>query len=146
MTRVAALMTVAALALCGCGATSLSANQLRSQAARLCTATTRQINRIPTPTSPAGGAQFLRIGLAALTPELQALRTLRPPGDLAHDYSTALTTTARELAALHSTLRVLEGGGDPVILIKALQRRLRPLEARANGAWRALKIDACVNR
>ena len=57
-----------------------------------------------------------------------------------------MQATADELGALRATLRQLEAGGDPVSLIKALQRRLAPLESEANGAWQALEIPGCINR
>ncbi len=146
MNRVAALLAVAALALCGCGSSSLSTRQLRSAATRICTTATRRIDRIPTPTSPAGGELFLQQGIAAVTPELTALRKLAAPNDLKQAYSTALRATTQELQALRTTLRQLQAGGDPVILIKTLQQRIAPLETQANAAWQTLEITACLNR
>jgi hypothetical protein len=148
VTRAAALGPIAALALAlgGCGSSSLSTPQLRSAATRICAAATRRIDRIPTPTSPTGGTLFLKQGVAALTPELTALRRLSPPTDAARVYSTALTATSKELDALRTTLHELEAGGDPVTLIKTLQHLLTPLESQANSAWETLQIPGCISR
>jgi hypothetical protein len=146
MRRDAVLATVVGLALCGCGSSSLSKTQLHDQATRICTTADRRTNRIPTPSSPAGGATFLAQGAAALTPELKGLEVLRPPRDVAHVYSTALRASSAELSALRATLAQLDRGGDPVSSIRALQHKLAPMEARANGAWQTLAISACVNR
>ena len=51
-----------------------------------------------------------------------------------------------ELAALRSSLKGLRAGNDPVVAIKTLQQQLIALEQRANGAWRTLKVPACVSR
>ncbi len=139
---VLALIVVASLS--GCGAGSLSASQLRSAATRICSRTQRQTARIPTPSLPSQGASYLSRGLAALAGELTALRTLRPPGDLAGQYRDGLAATAGELHALDSTLKRLNAGDDPVAAIRALQRRLGALELRAQDTWRALEIPICA--
>jgi hypothetical protein len=146
MTRALILASLAALSICACGSSSLSLQQLRSQASRPCRVATRELDRVATPSSPEGEAQFLRRGIGALAPELRALRSLRPPSDLAHDFADALGASAGELAALRESAHRLATGGDPVVSIKTLQVRLAPLEAKANGAWAALAIPACTSR
>jgi hypothetical protein len=135
-----------ALALGGCGSSSLSTTQLSRDASRICTTANQHTDRIPAPTSSAGSARFLAQGAAALSPELTGLRALRPPSDLAPVYATAIGASARELSALRVTARQLTGGDDPVSAIRTLQRRLAPLESRGDDAWRTLKISACLNR
>jgi hypothetical protein len=146
MRRVVVLASFAALALGACGSSSLSMAQLRSQASRPCRAATRQLSRIRTPASPKGEAEFLKLGVAALAPELRALRRLRPPSDLDHDFANALGASARELAELRQSARRLATGGDPVVSIKMLQVRLAPLETTADSAWTRLGITACLSR
>ena len=133
-----------ALALTGCGSSSLSATQLRSGAGRICAIAQRRTARIPTPTAPSGGARYLGRGIAALNPELVALRTLHPPSDMAPDYRAALAATAAEVRALRSTVKGLRAGNDPVVAIKILQQRLAPLETRAGAAWRSLNLPVCA--
>jgi hypothetical protein len=145
MTRAVVLASLAALSLCACGGSSLSTQQLRAQALRRCRVAARQLARIPTPISPKGEAEFLRRGVAALAPELRALRRLRPPGELEHDFANALGASARELAALALSAHRLATGGDPVVLIRTLQVQLAPLEAKANSAWATLGIPACAS-
>lgn len=144
--RVAAFCALISLCAAGCGATSLSTQELRSQATTLCTAARHQTDRIAAPSSPAGGGLFLSKGIAVLDPELRGLRQLQPPNGLAQVYSTAVSSFSQKLDALHQAARAVAGGGDAVIAIKALQQRLTPLEAQEDGAWRALEIPACLNR
>ncbi|HEY2317264.1 MAG TPA: hypothetical protein VGH67_03120 [Solirubrobacteraceae bacterium] len=134
-----------ALALAGCGgSSSMSAQQLRTKAARACTAATQRLDRIPTPKVPSEGAAFLRRGIAALGPEVAALSTLQP-GDLGTQWGRARAATEQELKALQASLNGLRAGNDPVVAIKTLQAQLAPLETRASTAWLALKIPACVD-
>lgn len=81
-----------------------------------------------------------------LTPELTQLRALRPSSDLVRDYSTALEAFSQKLSALNVAVRSLKKQDDPVFTVKALERRLGPIESRENRAWGALKIPACVNQ
>jgi hypothetical protein len=134
---------LAAVLLAGCGSNALSDSQLRSRAGRICALATQRTGRIPTPTLPTQEAQFLSRGIAALTPELNALRRLRPPGDMAGDYRDAVEAIGSELAALRSTLKGLRAGNDPVVAIKTLQQELAPAETKASIAWSALDLQAC---
>jgi len=128
----------------GCGAHSLSDRQLRTRATRICSLATQRTDRIATPTLPSEGARFLGRGIAALTPELTALRKLRAPGDMTDDYRNALAATAKQLAVLRSTLNGLRAGNDPVVAIKTLQQELAPAESQADSAWMALDLPACL--
>jgi hypothetical protein len=140
------LAALAAAALVGCGSTPLSTTQLRNQATHVCIVAGKVTDRIPAPSSPAGGAAFLARGAAVLGPELQALRALKPPSDLAQVYTTSLSAFTHKLDALAATIHNLNAGGDPVIAIKTLEQRLEPIEVQENTAWQTLQIPACVNR
>jgi hypothetical protein len=144
--RRATPVVVIALALAGCGTSSPSARQLRAAATRACISASVRTERIATPLLPSGGAGFLRQGLAVLAPELAQLRRLRAPSDLALTYATALRSSASLRALLAAALQSLEHGADPVSTVQALQRRLAPVEAQENAAWRALDVPACLNR
>lgn len=139
-------LALAALTGCGGGNSGLSANDLRTQATRLCTVARQQTDRIPTPASPAQAAAFLNRGLAVLEPELKALRQLHPSGDFSQVYRTAIEASAQKVSAIRGAAGALAGGGDPVTTMKALQTQLATLESQENGAWQALEIPACLNR
>jgi hypothetical protein len=135
-----------ALTVAGCGGSSgMSARQLRAGATRACTAATQRLSAVPTPKLPSDGAAFLRGGIAALKPELAALATLHPDGELGKQFDRAQDATRHELAALRSSLKGLKAGNDPTVAIKTLQAQLLPLERQATSAWLALKIPACVD-
>jgi len=141
---VAALAALVTLG--GCGGSSLSAHDLRADVTRSCTIGETRTNRITAPTSPAAGATFLRRGLAVLTPELDALRSLHPPGGLASNYDAAVDAFGGEVNAIRATFAQLGHGGDPLLRFPALARLLAPLETRENAAWQSLGIPACVQR
>jgi hypothetical protein len=138
---VAALLVVFLLA--ACGSTSVTDSQLRVRAGRICTLAARRTDRIATPATPGQEAAFLSRGIAAMAPELTALRRLRAPGDMADEYRDAVEATGTELAALRSTLKGLRAGNDPVVAIKTLQQQLAPAEAKASRAWTTLELPAC---
>lgn len=130
----------------GCGSTPLSLTQLRTQATRICLGGSEQTAQIPAPRTPQAGAAFLRRGATVLRPELAQLRTLKPSGQAAADYSSALNAFSRELADVTSAARTYSRQSDPAAALQTLQRHLAPLEVRANHAWRTLQIPACVSR
>ncbi len=140
--RLAAALLVAAL-LAGCGSTALTDSQLRTRAGRICTLATQRTDHIATPRMPTQEAAFVSRGIAAMTPEVTALRRLRAPGDMADDYRDAVEAIAAELTALRSTLKGLKAGNDPVVAIKTLQQQLAPAEFTAGIAWSALELPAC---
>jgi hypothetical protein len=140
------LAVLAVLACSGCGSKPLSSTQLVSQGTRVCALAGRQTDFIASPKSPAGTTAFLKRGIAVLTPELAALKALKPPSDVADVYSTAIGSFSQKLAALKDTLHALNHGEDPVLALKALQLKLAPIESQENGAWQALQLPACLNR
>jgi hypothetical protein len=142
----AVVETVAALALAGCGGSSASISHFRTQAGRVCARALAQDVRIAPPARQAATAAFLRRGIGVLRPELAELRTLRAPGAQAGAYLAALSSLARELTILTSTVHDLDRGADPLPTIKTLQRKLAPVEADGDAAWRTLGIPACVHR
>lgn len=134
---------MAAILVAGCGSHTLTDSQLRTRATRICRLAARRTDRIATPTSPGQEAEFLNRGIAALTPELTALKRLSAPDDMSGDYRAAVDATGAELAALRSTRKGLRAGNDPVVAIKTLQQELTPAEAKASSAWTTLELPAC---
>ncbi|MFZ1994068.1 MAG: hypothetical protein WAU75_08155 [Solirubrobacteraceae bacterium] len=135
-----------ALATAGCGGSDvMSAHQLRTGAARVCTVTAQRLNRIPTPQIPSEGAVFLRRGIAAVAPELAALSAMHPDGELGVHFRQAVSATEQELKVLQSSLRGLKAGNDPIVAIKTLQVQLAPLEAKSRAAWAALGVPGCAD-
>jgi len=142
----ATLAMLAAAMAVGCGSSPLSASDLRQQASAICSRADRQITRIPTPGSEGAGNSFLKQGIAALDPELNDLKTLKPPADEAEVYQSGIKALGAELDAVKSATAKLDQGADPVRTFRQLQDTLAPLETDADNAWRALSITACVSR
>ncbi len=136
-----ALSVLAAIMLAGCGG-GLTAAQLRRQATQVCDRAADQTAAIRLPKAPSGGQRFLAQGIAVLAPEIDALRSLGGHGAIV----TAVAAMQAELAALRSSLKGLREGADPVVAIKTLQHHLKGREQRADGAWRTLRVSACISR
>jgi hypothetical protein len=143
---IAALALTLTLAVASCGSSSQSIGRLRGQATRICQGALAQSDRIAAPSLASGTAAFLRRGTYVLGPELAQLRALRPPSDQADTYSAALAAASRQLTILDGTIHQLDGGADPLSLIKTLQRRLAPTESAQDAAWRTLGVPACLSR
>jgi hypothetical protein len=141
-----AVAVAVAVLVAGCGSSRLTPTQLRTRATAFCIVAGRQTNRIATPASPAQGADFLRRGIAVLTPELAGLRTLKAPDELAQVYSSSIQAFSQKLDALKAAVHEMDSGANPVTAMTALQQRLSPIESAEDGAWRALEVPACVNR
>jgi hypothetical protein len=142
----AALPVLGVLLVSGCGGQPLSSSQLATQATRVCQLAAQQTERIPTPSDPAGSVLYLKRGLAVMAPELEQLRKLRPPDDVADVYRVSLTSFSKKLGYMRDTTRDLARGEDPVIAMRTLQQDLAPIENQENGAWQTLQITACLNR
>jgi hypothetical protein len=147
LATVLALTIVAALAIAGCGSTDPpSLTQLRAQGSQICSNASRRMERIGTPASEAGGKAFLTRGIGVLGPELGQLRTLAAPGEAAPVYQSVLEAFRAELTALQAAVRGLARQQNPVIVFKALQRRLSPLETQADDAWKTLQMPVCMGQ
>ena len=105
----AVTIVVALLAVSGCGSAGLTPAQVRARATRICDATADRTARIRLPADPSGGPRFLEQGIAALTPEVRALRALGDRGTL----RTAVTAVTGELTALRSSRKGLRGRQRP---------------------------------
>jgi hypothetical protein len=143
MKRIVPLAALAAL-VAGCGSSSLSASQLRSQAAQVCEQAGQQTGNIKDPTRLSGGVIFLRRGIAVLSPELHQLQKLTPSPASERSYSAALGAFSEELHDLTTTVHGLAKGEDPVDSMQSLEDHLEPLQTREDVAWRALGISACI--
>jgi hypothetical protein len=142
----AGLATLPVLALIGCGSSPLSAAELRTQANLICSRANRQIGRIATPANESAGKAFLKQGVAALDPQLNDLKALKPPVDEMVVYQAAIKATSSELDSLHAAVSKLDQGADPVRTFRNLQDQLAPLESQADNAWRALGVTSCLSR
>ncbi len=136
-----ALSVLAVLNVAGCGG-GLTAAQVRTRATQACDRAADQSAAIRLPKVPSDGRRFLAQGIAVLSPEIRTLRSLGDHGSI----EIAVSSMQAELAALRSSLKGLRDGNDPVVAIKTLQQQLAGSELRANTAWRALRVPACVSR
>ena len=135
---------LAAFVLGGCGGRpALSSQQLRDRAGAICATGAQATGAIPAP-GYGNVAAFLDRGVAALGPELTALRAVHPGPDAAPTYRTALDSFAAEVQALDRARARLRAGADPIATVRRLARELIAPEASARRAWTALGISDCL--
>jgi len=130
----------------GCGSSPLSLGDLRSQASRICSASSARLERIPAPASPAKAGAFLTQGLATLHPELSQLQALQPANADAAIYDATLTSFSRQLSYVTDAIHGLHRGEDPLTVLKTLQHEISLVQSQENGGWQALGIPACISR
>lgn len=138
-------VAITAVALSGCGSGTVSPRALRARAGRVCTASVRRSDRIALPRTNSGGTAFLAQGIKIFQSELDALRKLAPPRDLATAFHIAVSDSRQQLDALIGTEHNLRHGDDPVVAIKQLDVELGAINDRDREAWRAVGVPACTN-
>ena len=141
-----AVLAALSLLLTSCGDHSLSASQLRAQAARICTRASAATDRIAVPESSDQAARFLHAGTTAMAPALARLRALKPPKELRAGYAQAVSVGAQKVALIAAQAKAIDGGADAVVGYHRLQAALTPLTRIEDATWRALEIPACVPR
>ncbi len=139
------LVALTLTAVAGCGSSTLSDHDLRTDATAVCRRATERLSRLTQPSSPTAALPFLRRGVAVLGPELAALRRLAPSADLAAEYHSTVASLGGAVQRVRGTIAVLASGGDPVASFEALEHTLGPIVASENRGWRALGIPACVS-
>lgn len=134
------------LALAGCGDDSLTAEQLRGQAAAICTRTAAATDRIAVPSTPSQGGRFLQEGLTHLRPAVAQLRALKAPEELRERYDRAVQLAGQEAALIARHARAIADGDDVIAAYRQLDAALEPLTMQENAYWRGLDVPACVRR
>ena len=139
---VAAAIVIVLLTVAGCGADGLTLAQVRARATLICDTAADRTAHIRLPADPSGGPRFLEQGIAALAPELRALRALGDHGNL-HTAVAAMTASwprcaRRGRACGPATTRWWPS--------RPCSSSCSYSSARANAAWRELKVPACVSR
>lgn len=141
-----ALAALLALALSACGEDSLTAQQLRTQAAVICARTAAATDRIAVPSRPSEGGPFLAEGVARLRAAARHLHALKAPEELRERYDRAVALAQREVALIARHERAIAGGDDVIDTFRRLDDVLEPLTVQEDAYWRGLGIDACVRR
>lgn len=148
LAAIAAVVVVLLLALIvrSCGEDTLSADELRTQAAAICVRTTEATDRIAVPNEPAGGGRFLREARLQLATAQRRLRALKAPEELAGDYDRAVQLAAREVGLIWRHEQLIERGEDVIPTFRSLQQELGPVVVEENDLWRRLDVAACLRR
>jgi hypothetical protein len=137
---------VLTLALAGCGAHRLTAQQLHERASAICARTAAATDRVAVPSAPSQGERFLAQGLARLRPAVAQLRELKAPQDVRERYDRAVRLADREIALIAGHERAIAKGDDAIDVFRRLDVALEPLLRRENAEWRGLGVPACVRR
>lgn len=133
-----------AIAPVACG--GLGEDELRKQAAEICTRTAAATDRIALPSRPSEGRAFLAEGVAHLRRAIRALDALEPPGELRERYERAVELARSEAALIARHERAIARGEDVIDTFRRLDAELEPLTRQEDAYWRGLGIPECVRR
>lgn len=139
----AALGAIIALAGCGGGSDSLSADEFRSQADAICADANTQLEALTEPTSADGFLAYLRAGLPIQEAQLTKLEALKPPSDLANTYTEALDLLKQRQAAVSAAADRIEGGEDTEAVVKEVSDDIDGIGDEADAKAKDLGLKVC---
>lgn len=144
----AALAVVgAAAAIAGCGGDdsdgALSADEFRSQADAICADANTRIEALDEPTGNDQVLGFLQSGLTVQREQLDKLKALEPPSDLAGDFDEATGLLDQQVAEIQAATDRIAGGEDPQAVIAEASPKLDDLEERADAKAKDLGLEVC---
>ena len=140
---VATLGAVIALAGCGGGSDSLSADEFRSQADAICADANKKTDALAEPQSNDDVLAYLRAGLTVEAAQLSQLEDLKAPSDLEGTYSEALDLLKQKDAAITAAADRIEGGEDPEAVLGDVNDDIETLQDQANAKAKGLGLKVC---
>ncbi|HMM48346.1 MAG TPA: hypothetical protein PKE32_01860 [Miltoncostaeaceae bacterium] len=105
---VALVAAIALISGCGSDSSSLSADELRTQADAACAEAKTALDALAAPTGNDDVLPFLTSGRDITAAAVDKLKKLTPPDDLKGDWERVITLNDEQLAALDSTITKIE--------------------------------------
>jgi hypothetical protein len=140
----ATLGAVALIAGCGGGGSgTLSADEFRQQADAICADANTRIAALTEPSADDQILGFLQAGLPIQQEQLQKLKDLEPPDDLAGTFDEATGLLDQQLAAVASAADRIGGGGDPAAVVAEAQTKIQSLNDQADAKAKELGLTVC---
>jgi hypothetical protein len=146
LAALAVLGAAAAIAGCGGGdddSGALSADEFRSQADAICADANTRIDALDAPTSADQVLGFLQSGLTVQTEQLEKLKALEPPDDLAGTFNEATDLLDQQKAAIQDAADRIEGGEDPEAVISEADPKIESISDQAKAKAKELGLTVC---
>jgi hypothetical protein len=140
----ATLGAVALIAGCGGGGSdSLSADEFRQQADAICADANTKIEALTEPSANDQVLGFFQSGLQIYQEQIEDLKALEPPDELAPTFNEATGLLDQQLAKITAAVDKMESGEDPTATVAALQTELEPLNSEADAKAKEIGLTVC---
>ena len=145
----AALAVVgAAAAIAGCGgggddSGALSADEFRTQADAICADANTRIDALDEPTGADQVLGYLQSGLTVQREQLDKLKALEPPSDLAGTFNEATDLLDEQVTEIQSATDRISSGEDPEKVINEVSPKLDELSSEADAKAKELGLEVC---
>jgi hypothetical protein len=146
LAALAVLGAAAAIAGCGGGdddSGALSAEEFRSQADAICADANTRIDALDEPTGADQVLGFLQSGLTVQKEQLEKLKALEPPDDLAGTFNEATDLLDQQTAAIQGATDRIAGGEDPEAVIGEVDSEIDSLSDQADAKAKELGLEVC---
>jgi hypothetical protein len=146
LAALAVLGAAAAIAGCGGGdddSGALSADEFRQQADAICADANTRIDALDEPTGADQVLGFLQSGLTVQKEQLEKLKALEPPDDLAGTFTEATDLLDQQTAAIQGATDRIAGGEDPEAVIGEVDSEIDSLSEQADAKAKELGLEVC---
>jgi hypothetical protein len=146
LAALAVLGAAAAIAGCGGGdddSGALSADEFRQQADAICADANTRIDALDEPTGADQVLGFLQSGLTVQKEQLEKLKALEPPDDLAGTFNEATDLLDQQTAAIQGATDRIAGGEDPEAVIGEVDSEIDSLSDQADAKAKELGLEVC---
>ena len=146
LAALAVLGAAAAIAGCGGGdddSGALSAEEFRQQADAICADANTRIDALDEPTGADQVLGFLQSGLTVQKEQLEKLKALQPPDDLAGTFTEATDLLDQQTAAIQGATDRIAGGEDPEAVIGEVDSEIDNLSEQADAKAKELGLEVC---
>jgi hypothetical protein len=146
LAALAVLGAAAAIAGCGGGdddSGALSAEEFRSQADAICADANTRIDALDEPTSADQVLGFLQSGLTVQKEQLEKLKALQPPDDLAGTFNEATDLLDQQQAAIQDAADRIAGGEDAETVIGEADSDIDSISDQAKAKAKELGLEVC---
>jgi hypothetical protein len=146
LAALAVVGAAAAIAGCGGGGDSdgaLSAEQFRKQADAICADANTRIDTLDEPTQADQVLGFLQSGLTVQKEQLEKLRALKPPSDLAGTFDEATGLLDQQTAAIQGAADRIAGGESAEAVIADVNSKIDSLNDQADAKAKELGLEVC---
>jgi len=146
LAALAVVGAAAAIAGCGGGGDSdgaLSADEFRSQADAICADANTRLEALDEPTGNDQVLGFLQSGLTVQKEQLDKLKTLDPPEDLAGTFGEAMDLLDQQTNEIQDAADRISGGEDPEAVINDVSAELDSISNQADAKAKELGLEVC---